>query len=218
MTQGEYKFNKEITVKKNVDLQYLLHIPENGTKPTSGWPLILFLHGRDQRGSDLNRLKIRGIPKIAEENKSFPFVVLSPQCPSHYIWPFVFDGIMAILDEIIDRYSVDPKRIFVSGLSMGGYATWDLATEYPDRFAGIVPVCGSSPKERIERLKNVPVWAFHGALDKSVPIGEVEELITALTLCGGETKLTVYPEGSHDIWTEAYQTDELYYQFFQRSL
>jgi predicted peptidase len=120
------------------------------------------------------------------------------------------------LDEIIERYPVDPKRIFVTGLSMGGYATWDLAMEYPNRFAGIAPVCGSSSKERIESLRNVPVWAFHGALDKSVPLNEVEELMEQLRLCGGEGKLTVYPEGSHDIWEEAYQTSELYEDFFQR--
>jgi predicted peptidase len=173
---------------------------------------------RDQRGNDLELLKIRGIPKIAEENKNFPFIVLSPQCPSHYIWPFVFDGIMAILDELIDKHPIDHKRIFLTGLSMGGYATWDLAKEYPDMFAGIVPVCGSSSIERVERLENVPVWAFHGALDEAVPLREVEELITALTLCDGTGKLTVYPEGSHDIWTEAYQTEELYSQFFQKSL
>ncbi len=163
-------------------------------------------------------LKIRGIPKIAEENKSFPYIVLSPQCPSHYIWPFVFDGIMAILDEIIERYPVDPKRIFVTGLSMGGYATWDLAMEYPEKFAGIVPVCGSTSKERINHLKNVPVWAFHGALDEVVPLEEVEELITALKLCGGEGKLTVFPEGKHDIWEDAYQDSELFNHFFQKTL
>ncbi|WP_246132152.1 prolyl oligopeptidase family serine peptidase [Paenibacillus hemerocallicola] len=113
---------------------------------------------------------------------------------------------------------MDRKRIYVTGLSMGGYGTWDLTMEYPDRFAGIVPVCGSASKDRVERLKNVPVWAFHGALDKSVPITEVQELMQALKLCGGQSKFTIYPEGAHDIWEEAYQTSELYSQFFQKSL
>jgi predicted peptidase len=92
-----------------VDLPYLLHLPDCASEPQAGWPLILFLHGRDQRGNDLELLKIRGIPKIADENENFPFIVLSPQCPSHYIWPIVYDGIMAIL-ELYNHFFQQPLR------------------------------------------------------------------------------------------------------------
>ncbi|QHW31741.1 phospholipase [Paenibacillus rhizovicinus] len=216
MPQQAHRFHKPIIVLKQADLPYLLHQPDRSSDSGAKWPLILFLHGRDQRGNDVEQLKIRGLPRIAEDNPAFPFIVLAPQCPSYYIWPMVFDGITALLDEVIASCPVDPERIFVTGLSMGGYGAWDLAMEYPERFAGVVPVCGSGSPERIGRLRDVQVWAFHGTRDEVVPVEEARELISALGDCGGNGRLTEYPEGGHAIWEEAYATEELYSWFFRQ--
>ena len=217
MAQHAQQFNKEIQILKQVNLQYLLYLPELYTETNERLPLILFLHGRDQRGDDLNLLKIRGIPQLIDTKDNFPFIVLSPQCPSYYIWPSVFDGILAILDEVSRNYPVDPNRIYLTGLSMGGYAVWDLAMDYPDRFAAIAPVSASGSAERVNILKEIPVWAFHGEKDDVVPVEEVHEIISALVANGGNAQLTVYPDADHDAWTEAYSNSQLYNWFLEHS-
>lgn len=215
MPQQSCLFEQEIQLTKHIKLPYLLHLPLIHPESNGKLPVILFLHGRDQRGEDLELLKIRGIPKLVEEQPDFPFIVISPQCPSYYIWPSVFDGILAILDEVVRTQQADVTRIYLTGLSMGGYAVWDLAMEYPERFAAIAPVCGAGSEERVPLLRNVPVWAFHGSQDDIVPVNEAEAIIHTLQACGGTAKLTLYPDGGHDAWTETYSNVELYNWFLE---
>ena len=200
------EFEKEIT--RTVGCKYLLFLPEDFGATEKQWPLILFLHGMGQWGSDLEKVKEHGLPKIVEGQRDFPFIVVSPQCPENEIWSN--DVLINLIDEVTCRNPVDMDRIYVTGLSMGGGGTWHLACEYPDRFAAIAPICGWGSPEKACNLKNVPVWAFHGAKDKVIPIELSEQMVQAVKDCGGNAQLTVYPEAGHDSWTETYNNQELY--------
>ena len=217
--QQSQSFQKEI--RKIVQANYLLYLPDEYPKSRKLWPLILFLHGAGQRGDDLEKVKAHGPPKlIAEEGRKFPFIIVSPQCPEDGWWSGVSETytLNALLDDIISRYRVDEDRIYLTGLSMGGFGTWRLAIEYPDRFAAIAPVCGrgeTAKAARIVRIAHVPVWIFHGAKDETVPIAESEAMVEALKKVGGDVKFTVYPEAGHDSWTETYNNPELYEWFLK---
>ena len=203
----------EKTITRTLSCRYLLFLPAGYGEKEQKWPLILFLHGAGERGDDLEKVKVHGPPKIAEKKKDFPFIVVSPQCPEEKWWPNEIDMLTNLLDDIVGRYEVDEERIYLTGLSMGGYGAWRLATEEPERFAAMAPICGGGIPALAEKLKDVPVWAFHGAKDEVVPLKESEDMVNALKACGGQVKLTVYPEAGHDSWTETYNNDELYKWF-----
>ncbi|MBC8873228.1 MAG: prolyl oligopeptidase family serine peptidase [Planctomycetes bacterium] len=190
-----------------VTVDYLLFLPDGYDKQES-WPLILFLHGAGERGDDLELVKKHGPPKIVETKKDFPFIVVSPQCKPKVWWEPV--KLLALLDDIVAKYKVDEDRIYVTGLSMGGFGTWALAAQSPDRFAAIVPICGGGEPYWTRRFPHLPVWVFHGAKDFGVPLRRSEEMVDALKKAGGEPKLTVYPDAGHDSWTETYDNPELY--------
>jgi len=195
-------------------LDYLLSMPRRlarGERP----PLILFLHGAGERGDDLSMVKRHGVPKLAEEDPSFPFAVVSPQCPPGGLWHLYLKTLGALLDDIALRCAVDEDRIYLTGLSMGGYGTWHLAARYPDRFAAIAPVCGGGLESlgfpaKVRALRGVPVWAFHGALDPIVPVEETQRLVDALRASGGDVRLTIYPDLGHDSWTRTYADPRLF--------
>jgi len=199
-------FSKE--VKKKVEMNYLLYLPKNYNTAQEKIPLLLFLHGSGERGNDINLVKTHGPAKLIEQGKDFPFIVVSPQCPENVWWST--DDLSALIDDVVQKYNVDEKRIYVTGLSMGGFGTWALAEKYPDKFAAIAPVCGGGNPLTICKIGKLPVWVFHGAKDPVVPIKESQQMVDALKKCGNEAKLTVYPEAGHDAWTETYSNPELY--------
>ena len=122
-----------------------------------------------------------------------------------------------LVDDIAARYKVDKKRIYLTGLSMGGYGTWALASAYPERFAAIAPICGGGSRIMSLRLKDIPIWVFHGAKDRVVPLEESEEMVNAIRKRGGDVKFTIYPDAGHDSWTESYNNQELYDWFLEHS-
>ena len=193
-----------------LELDYLIYLPENYGKEQKAWPLVVFLHGAGERGSDLNRVKFHGPPKRVEQGSAFPFILVSPQCPTDKWWPNMIEHVMALVDETAENYSIDENRIYLTGLSMGGYGTWTIASTYPQRFAAIAPVCGGGQPYLAGNLKNTPIWAFHGAKDPVVPLQQSQQMVDAVNQSGGNAKLTVYPEADHDSWTETYNSDELY--------
>ena len=194
-------------------MDYLLFLPQDYEKKDS-WPLMLFLHGAGERGDDLELVKKHGPPKIVETKKDFPFILVSPQCKSRRWWePF---ELTALLDDVVAKYKVDEDRIYVTGLSMGGFGTWSLASHTPDRFAAIVPICGGGEPYWTRRFVHLPVWVFHGAKDFAVPLERSEEMVEALKKHGGNVKLTVYPDAGHDSWTETYDNPELYEWLLQQ--
>lgn len=217
--QHPQSFEKEII--KTVTADYLLYLPEAYTTTETSWPLILFLHGAGERGNDLSQVELHGPPKlIATEAKSFPFIIVSPQCPEDSWWSgeMQTDTLNALLDEIVARYRIDEERIYVTGLSMGGYGTWHLAACYPDRFAAIAPICGGGNSDDVSDIAHIPTWVFHGAKDEAVPIAESERMVYALRDAGSDVQFTVYPDAGHDSWSVTYNNPKLYEWFLEHTL
>ncbi len=206
-------FTKEI--RKMVTINYLLSLPkEYGVDKDKRWPMILFLHGAGERGSDLNKVKALGPPKLVAEGKEMPFIIISPQAPDHSNWDV--DALNALLDEIVSQYAVDEGRIYLTGVSMGGAGTWRLASAHPERFAAIAPICGWGDPGMAHRMRNMPIWVFHGAKDDLVPLQASQEMVEALKQVGNEPRFTVYPDAGHDSWTETYNSPALFEWFLKQ--
>ncbi len=172
------------------------------------------MHGAGERGADLEDVKRHGLPRLVEELGGLPFVVVSPQCPEGSFWYLHLTALGGLLDQVMARHPVDPDRVYLTGLSMGGYGAWHLAARLPERFAAVVPVCGGGLSsfgfpDKVCALREVPVWAFHGAEDPVVPLSETTRLVEKLRACGGNVKLTVYPGVGHDAWTHAFREPQL---------
>lgn len=207
--QHPEKLEKVIVVK----LDYLLSIPADYNKDASKkWPLILFLHGSGERGSDVNLVAKHGPPKLAAAEPTGPlasqFIVVSPQCPEGRWWKP--DELLTLIDDVIATHRVDTDRVYCTGLSMGGFGTWELASMYPERFAAVAPLCGGGRTEFARRMKTLPIWIFHGDADTAVPVQRSIEMNAALEKVKGNVKLTVYPGVGHDCWTQTYANPELY--------
>lgn len=195
--------------EERTPLQYLLYTPNAESKPVSGFPLVLFLHGGGEGGSDIEKVKKHGLPKLIEGGESFPFIVVSPQNPSEtQFWDD--QQLICLLDELEAQLPVDPSRIYLTGLSRGGYGAWRLAIQNPDRFAAFVPISGGGTVPYAKKLKDVPTWVFHGARDRVIPLVESQRMVDALRQVDGNVKFTIYPEAGHDAWTETYDNPELY--------
>ena len=206
------------TKTQSAELDYLLFLPKGyDAKAEKRWPMILFLHGAGERGTDVWKVAVHGPPKNVATHPDFPFIVVSPQCPEDQVWSR--EALLAMLDDFTATHAVDTNRIYLTGLSMGGYGTWDLGLAHPEKFAAVVPICGGgetisvllvSP-DKASALRTLGVWAFHGAKDPVVALAESQRMVDALKKAGVEdVKLTVYPEAGHDSWTETYNNPELY--------
>lgn len=212
MQNVQQKHEFECQVRKH--LQYLLYLPKD-YDPAKHWPLVLFLHGAGERGNNLDKVRSYGIPKQIDEGQEFPFIVVSPQCPRNQWWDA--DVLSQLLDKVESTYVVDADRIYVTGLSMGGFGTWDLAIRQPQRFAAIAPICGGGDEQQVHKIKHLPVWVFHGAKDNIVKLQESEKMVKALEACGGHVQFTVYPDAGHDSWTETYANPQLYSWLLEHS-
>lgn len=209
-----------------VDLPYRLLKPLNyGTNIK--YPIVVFLHGSGERGSD-NSKQISHIAMWATRpamRENFPCFILAPQCPDEKKWvDMPWDGnegtapkktspvqqsLLGTLDSLVKEFSIDPDRIYIIGLSMGGYGTWDLITRFPDKFAAAVPICGGGDKTRAGRAKPVPVWAFHGTDDNVVLPVRSQDMVDGLRAAGGRASLTLYPGVGHDSWTPTFAEENL---------
>lgn len=198
-------FDQKITVPAR--LEYLLSLPTDYGKSRKSWPLVLFLHGSGESGNDLSKVKVHGPPKLVDANGPFPFILVSPQSPGRGWDPHVLN---ALLDSVIKKYRVDKNRVYVTGLSMGGYGTWALAAAYPGKFAALAPICGGGNPADAGKLARLPIWVFHGAKDTTVPPSRSEEMVEALKAAGGNPKFTLYPDAGHDSWTATYDNPEFY--------
>lgn len=208
--QQAKRFEAKISVLARLD--YLLYLPGDYQSSKQEFPLLLFLHGAGETGTDLAMVKKHGPPKIAEATNDFPFILVSPQSPSRGWNP---DTLAALLDHVTLEYRVDKKRVYLTGLSMGGYGTWALAAAHPEKFAAIAPICGGGNIADAPKLARLPIWAFHGAKDPVVPLQRSKEMVEAIKAAGGDVKFTVYPEALHDSWTETYSNPELYSWFLR---
>jgi len=219
--QKSHKLERKVT--HTISVQYLLFTPKGyDPKGDTQWPLILFLHGAGERGTNLSKVTVHGPPKVVKNRPDFPFFVVSPQCPNDQIWSN--EAVLVLLDEVIAKHAVDTNRIYLTGLSMGGFGSWSLALNHPDRFAAVAPICGGgntievllASRKKGQALKGLPFWVFHGAKDPVVKIEESERMVAALKKAGvKEIELTVYADAEHDSWTDTYNNEKLYEWFLK---
>ncbi len=195
--------------EKDQAWRYLLHLPDSyeagGEKK---WPLLFFLHGSSLRGDDLEALKRYGPPQFLDKKPDFPFIVVSPQLPAGG-WPA--DSLKKLLDEVLSEYRVDPDQVCLTGTSLGGGGAWNFAASAPGKFASLVPVCGYGDVSLARKLKELPIWGFHGDADLIVSITPHRKLIDAVNAAGGNARLTVIPGGTHgDVIVPTYDKEALY--------
>jgi len=213
---SEQAFSGEITLK--VGYKYLLSLPEGyDANATKRWPLLVFLHGAGERGDDLSLLNKHGPPKLIAAGKKFEAIVVSPQVPLKNIWNA--HAVKALVDDLSQKHRVDSRRIYLTGISMGGFGTWDTALAYPDTFAAIAPICGGAGVGFVmaERIKDLPCWIFHGDKDGAVSVDFSLKMHGALQKAGSSAKLTIYPGVGHDSWTQSYDTPEVWTWMFAQS-
>jgi predicted esterase len=199
----------------NISVNYLLYLPQDYGKDSAKlWPLMVFLHGSGEAGTDVQKVKVNGPPKLIEQGKQYPFIVVSPQAPENEGWePQV---IIRLIKGLQKQYKVDKERIYLTGLSMGGFGTWNIASKFPTMFAAIAPVCGGGDTTEVMKLKRMPVWCFHGARDNVVSPEQSYRMVKALKKFNPDVKLTIYPDAGHDSWTPAYNNDSLYTWMLQQ--
>jgi len=236
--RGGEDFSKLLATPKPLDesgteeMQYLIFLPKGyHADAEKEWPLLLFLHGAGERGDDINLVTVHGPPKrIAKEPEELrgaarplpfaetcPFIVVSPQCAKDRYWSPA--QLHLLLDKIEAGYKIDKKRIYVTGISMGGFGTWMLTADRPERFAAVAPICGGFDTTQAEKFVNVPLWAFHGDADSVVNVRLSRDMVKAIEEAGGKkAKLTVYPGVNHVSWTQTYENPELYDWFLSHSL
>ena len=200
-----------------VSFQYILHLPENLELTAEGkFPLILYLHGNLDSGSNMEALKSSGPPRIVNGQPKFPFAVLAPLCPDGEVWNI--QHLDLLLDYMIDKYPIDPSRIYLTGVDMGAWATWEWSWNRPRKFAAIAPISGWGELLWLSRLKELPVWVFHGALDKEVPVSRSTELYAGLKdLKNVNAKLTVFSTATHNCSERVYNDEALYEWFLSHA-
>ena len=210
--QGGFQVSRrmEKNVVRKIHMDYLLYLPIDFTYGKK-WPLLLFLHGAGERGNDLEKVKTHGPPKLIGGGKQLPFILVSPQCPSYLWWTDKKLEVKKIIDDVTGLYPVDMNRIYITGLSMGGFGTFEMVKAYPNLFSAAVPICGGfKDLEGVEKIKHVPFWIFHGDDDKTVPVDMSKKAAENISKAGGSARLTIYPGIGHNSWSAAYDTQEVY--------
>ena len=200
---AQVQTSEKANIVRKTTLNYLLWLPEGYAKEKNKtFPLLIFLHGSGERGDSLNLVKKHGPPSFVENRPDFPFITVSPQCPLGVWWNI--QDLQAMLEQLIAKYHVDKSRIYLTGLSMGGFGTWAWACAYPKQFAAIAPICGGGDVIFADELKDVPVWAFHGDNDKVVTVMRSRNMISGIKKAGGNPKYTEYPGMGHNCWNVTY--------------
>lgn len=220
-------------LSNTVSVSYQLLIPQDydGKSPR---PLLLFLHGAGERG-DANTAQLKhGRAMLEAVAKKYGCIVVAPQCPPGKKWCEVdwtkkahtmpvepsdsMAATIGALDQLAERYNIDPKRTYIMGLSMGGYGTWDAIQRYPGRFAAAVPICGGGDVQGAEAMKNTPIWAFHGDKDGAVPVERSRTMVEALKKVDGNIQYTEYAGAGHGIWNTVFETKEMIEWLFSQKL
>ncbi len=214
-SQSSKSFEGQVTLAVKYD--YLLSLPQGyEADTTKRWPLVVFLHGSGERGSQVEQVMRHGPPKLIAAGKSIPAIVISPQCQPGQIWnPH---AVHALTKHVMESHHVDADRVYLTGLSMGGFGTWETAMEYPQTYAALVPICGGAGVRFVmaEKIKHIPVWIFHGEKDTVVEPAFSKRMNEVLIKLGAQPKLTLYPQAGHDAWTATYDNQEMWDWLFQQ--
>lgn len=187
-------------------LEYVHYEPEGYDRDgEKKWPVVLFLHGAGERGSDVAKLYKHGPLKAVKAGEEWPFFVIAPQCPEGMNWSAVEPVVWELVQALLDTESLDRDRVYVTGLSMGGFGAFAMAARHPEEIAAIAPICGGGDPHSAEKIAHLPTWVVHGALDEAVSITESVQMVLAMRKAGGEPRFTVYPYGGHNVWTRTYE-------------
>ena len=189
-------------------MQYAVRLPDDYVAGNT-YPVLLFLHGAGTRGSDIKNITGHSFMKRPDKMPNFPFVVVAPLCHEN-TWFDLFETLKRFVLFVASQGYADKKRIYLTGNSMGGYGSWQLAMSLPQLFAAMIPVCGGGMYWNAARLVNVPIWAFHGGKDATVFVEESKKMVEAVNKRGGNARLTIYPEHPHNSWTDTYNNPEIY--------
>lgn len=225
---------KEFYAKLGDTLKYRLLSPEN-FDPLKKYPLVIFLHGAGERGNDNEMQLTNGVKNFATDvnREKHPCFVVAPQCAEGFRWvetdwkltshvmpatPSVYMiKTIALLDSMCKLSYIDTNRIYITGMSMGGFGTWDAISRWPHKFAAAIPVCGGADTSKASLINDIPIWVFHGALDKVVLTSRSRDMVAALKKAGGNPLYTEYPDMAHGIWAKTYANPELYEWLFKQS-
>jgi predicted peptidase len=224
---------KTFTDAKGKTLPYRLMVPEKVAEGQK-YPLVVFLHGAGERGTDNEKQLVHGIKDFSspEHRKKYPCFLIAPQCPKEDKWGdwTVKAGmlpeptepgrlVLELIDGMVKEHAVDTKRIYITGLSMGGFGTWDLISRHPEKFAAAVPICGGGDPKQAEKIAKIPIWVFHGAKDSAVKVERSREMVEAIKkVAGNKIKYTEYPNENHASWVPAYKDEDMFKWLFEQKL
>ena len=195
---------------KFYNFNYVKYLPENYNLQEK-YPLVFFMHGAGERGDDLDLAMRHGYMKyVREQGREYPFIFIAPQCPLDKYWGCYTESLIAFLEEMIMVLPIDESRIYLTGLSMGGTGVWMLAMACPEKFAAIAPVCGTGICWYGKKLRDIPIYVYHGDCDETVPISESINMISRVNANGGKAKIKICYGVGHDSWEQAYEGDELW--------
>jgi len=200
------------TPLKTVRYNYLTYVPDNyDSLKNELVPVIIYLHGRSVSGTDIRRIRTYGLPYFLDKGKKLNYLVIAPQCPWGQNWASE-NWLDPIMEEVAAKYKIDPNRIFLTGMSLGGFGTWELANRYPNRFAAIAPICGGGRTDWAKNISHLPTWVFHGAQDRQVSVYRSDIMVEALKKKEAYVKYSRYPDKGHDL-SRVYNDDSLYEWF-----
>jgi predicted peptidase len=223
--------DKRVYKQDKASLPYRLMKPagykEDGK---DSYPLVVFLHGAGERGSDNAKQLVHGVADFAkdENRKKYPCFLIAPQCPTGEVWVYgslknlskkkpdveAGDLVLALIESLQKEFRIDKKRLYLTGLSMGGYGTWELLCRKPDLFAAGMPICGGGDVKKADKLTKIPIWCFHGDKDRAVPVARSREMIKAIEKAGGKPKYNEYEGVEHDSWTQTYRDPKVHEWLF----
>jgi len=194
-------------------ISYLFYLPKDYGAKGTNWPVMLFLHGRGESKPPLSTVAKWGPPLRLARGESLPYIVVSPQCPEKESWaqPNQQELLVKLIEHVLKNFACDADRLYLTGLSMGGYGSWRLAADHPELFAAVAPVCGGGKPEDGPKLKDLPIWVWHGTEDTAVPLKRSEEMVEAIKQAGGtKVRFTVLEHIGHISWEAAYTAPDLY--------
>lgn len=205
-------------VKDKAKYNYDLYLPKDYSSSVKKYPLLIYLHGGSQRGNDINKLKVYGMPYLVQKGHDFNFIIASPQCPADKYWSSE-NWFEPLYSNLMSQYRIDTTRVYCTGISMGGYGTYIVALDFPDTFAAIIPLCGGindSDTMRVCNLSKTPIWTFHGTADDQISIHETERIVNGLRKCNGKIKFTKLKDRGHGI-EDLYETKPEIYEWLLKN-